>query len=374
MIKKKKYTFKKFINDIHLWLGVGSGIILFLVCFSGTLLVFENEIKDVFKEKLTINPVESEVQSITQLSQKLSVNGEVKRLTIPVEKDAPYEFNIKTSPEDRRGTTFLVNPYTSETLLPKKTSLDEFFSTMFKMHRWLLLDVPVGRPILGIATIIFLVLSVTGIILWFPKKYKWKNFKPGFKIKFSANWKRINHDLHNTLGFYACIFIIIMALTGLNWSFDWYREGASDVIGAKIFNRGGGPKFKSSIPKNEKSVEELIEISSQELNYSGKLRITFATTSNDIIEIRKYNSNNFSPVTSDRLILDRDGKVLHKEIFDEKPLNVQLASVIKPLHTGEIYGSFSKIIYFITCLIATSLPVTGTIIWLNKLKKKKKKS
>ena len=47
--------------------------------------------------------------------------------------------------------------------------------------------------------------------------------------------------------------------------------------------------------------------------------------------------------------------------------------MIKPLHLGEVYGSFSKILYFIACLLATSLPVTGTIIWLNKLKKKPKR-
>ena len=61
------------------------------------------------------------------------------------------------------------------------------------------------------------------------------------------------------------------------------------------------------------------------------------------------------------------------QYFKDKPLNVQFASLIKPIHTGEIFGNFSKIIYFLACLIATSLPLTGTIIWLNKLKKKKKK-
>jgi uncharacterized iron-regulated membrane protein len=65
--------------------------------------------------------------------------------------------------------------------------------------------------------------------------------------------------------------------------------------------------------------------------------------------------------------------VLHREIFSEKPFNVQIASLIKPIHTGEIFGTFSKIIYFLACLIATSLPITGTLIWLNKMKKGSKK-
>ncbi|HXS57859.1 MAG TPA: hypothetical protein VN726_17115, partial [Hanamia sp.] len=40
---------------------------------------------------------------------------------------------------------------------------------------------------------------------------------------------------------------------------------------------------------------------------------------------------------------------------------------------GSIYGMFTKLLYFFACLIATTLPVTGTIIWINKLKKKKKR-
>ena len=81
----------------------------------------------------------------------------------------------------------------------------------------------------------------------------------------------------------------------------------------------------------------------------------------------------WAPVTSDKLIIDVDGTVLKEEWFNDKPLNVQIASLIKPIHTGQIFGTFSKVIYFIACLIATSLPITGTIIWLNKLKKKRKR-
>ena len=74
---------------------------------------------------------------------------------------------------------------------------------------------------------------VTGLILWFPAQIR--NIKQGLTIKTSANWKRLNHDLHNTLGFYSSVFLLIMVLTGLCWSFGWYRNGVSSVLGAKVF-------------------------------------------------------------------------------------------------------------------------------------------
>jgi len=61
------------------------------------------------------------------------------------------------------------------------------------------------------------------------------------------------------------------------------------------------------------------------------------------------------------------------ERFRDQPLNQRIARSIKSLHIGDVYGTITKILYFIACLIATTLPVTGTIIWINKLRKKKKK-
>jgi uncharacterized iron-regulated membrane protein len=372
--KKKKYGIRKFLNDVHLWLGLASGIILFLVCFSGTVLTFEKEIKNVFAEDFKVSG--TQVIEIEALTEVLQQEGEVSSVSIPAEAGKPYEFRVKTSPEDRRGTTFYVDPYTGDYMQTKKSSLDDFFMWNFRMHRWLLLDSAIGRPIVGIATIIFFILSLSGVVLWFPKKLKWKNMKSGFKIKTSANWKRINHDLHNTLGFYACIVLVIMTLTGLFWSFEWYREAGSAVLGTKVFNRGGGPSFTSNENITEAdlaSIASIYNISSEELNYEGTTTISFPSEREQIYKVRKTNNNGWSPVTSDQLVIDRDGTVLNKEIFSEKPLNVQVASLIKPIHTGEIFGTFSKIIYFLACLIATTLPVTGTLIWLNKMKKKKPK-
>ena len=377
MKKKKNYSLRAFINDVHLWLGLGSGIILFLVCFSGTILTFEDEIKDLFAEDFTVEGGDEKL-SIEQLISVLESEGMVSSVTVPAKDGEAYEFSVKESPEQRRGTTYYVNPYSAEFSKKRESSLDGFFFSMFKLHRWLLLDSSIGRPIVGVATIIFLILSITGIVLWFPKKkINWKTLKPGFKIKFSARWKRINHDLHNTLGFYACIFLAIMSLTGLCWSFQWYRDLGSEVMGAQIFGGRGGPRVESEAQIDEDemiSIAAVEKITAQELNYEGKTSISFTSGDKGVYSIRKYESAKLSLLIADNLIVDRDGKVLKKEVFNDKPINLRIASLIKPLHTGSIYGGFSKLLYFLACLIATSLPITGTFIWIHKIKKKPKKA
>lgn len=377
MKKKKSYGIRKFINDIHLWLGIGSGIIIFIICLTGTVLVFDTEIKAFFAEDVPLEDTEQPVKSLDELASTISAEGlgELNSLTISEKSGSFYEARIKTSPEDRRGTTFLLNPHTAEVFSAPPSSADDFMFSMFRLHRWLLVDTAIGRPIVGVATIIFLLLSISGLVLWFPKKMKWRNFKPGFKIKTKANWKRINHDLHNTLGFYSLLLIIVMGLTGLCWSFEGYREIAGNVIGAEIFNRGGGATYEQLNLEagQEVSLEEVYAITNRELSYTGKTSISFPNERNPVYSVRKYNDASFSPVIADQLVINKAGTVEDREIFRDKPLNVQVASLIKPLHVGDIFGTFSKVLYFIACLIATSLPVTGTIIWINKLRKKSRR-
>lgn len=148
----------------------------------------------------------------------------------------------------------------------------------------------------------------------------------------------------------------------------------STVLGTKVFNRSSVKLNVDKIPTDKiLTVDELIATANKTLDYKGELSVTFPNKRNNYYSFRKSDDFSFSPVFTDKLYLDVTGKVLAVDYFKDKPFNVKIASLIKPLHTGEIYGMLSKIIYFLACLIATSLPVTGTIIWLNKLKKNKKK-
>lgn len=383
MIKEKKqFSRRKLFNDIHLWLGIGSGLILFLVCLSGTLYTFRSEIEELLEpEKYeVVVPENGERLRTEEIIERAGsqTGGVVYSVEIPVDKSKTYRLNIKKSPEERRGTNYMVDPYTAEVKGSAEGPATGFFMSMFRLHRWLLLDQETGRPIVGAATIIFAFLILTGLVLWWPKKIK--NWKQGLKVKTDANWKRVNHDLHNTLGFYTFPLLLVMCLTGLCWSFNWYRDGLSSVLGTKVFGGRGEQPLKSDVPEDSRSVTPLplasfIHTAGEVLPYDGDYRISLPDTIDAAVVIHKSRNDFFAVSAADKIYFDRySGEVLKLEKFSDKPLNVQIAASVKPLHTGEFYGTFSKILYFVSCLIATTLPVTGTIIWINKLKKKSKKA
>ena len=207
-------SIRELLNTVHLWLGVGSALILFVVCLTGTVYTFSDEIKKITDSNLYT--VEAGVGSVPLSAEEVISgvldslqSGVVQSVTIPSSSDASFQVTVGkpqsgNEPGGRpRGTTYFVNPYTGDILGTGETTTSEFFMVMFRLQRWLLLDTSIGRPIVGIATIIFVVIIITGMVIWFPKKLK--NWKQGLKIKTNANWKRANHDLHNALGFYASV-------------------------------------------------------------------------------------------------------------------------------------------------------------------------
>ncbi|TWP29473.1 PepSY domain-containing protein [Apibacter muscae] len=396
---KEKNKFRKFINDIHLWLGLIAGIVLFIVCLSGSIYVFRSDIEyfvnpnkynaSDFNNNSPYLPIEKLVATLEKTE-----NGKVSFIEIPEnreknilfglsKKTTPVNNKIKSKgdeniqPKRQRPTTYYVNPYSGKIAGKDGDKASEFFMIVMKLHRFLLLDPSIGRPIIGISTLIFILLSISGLILWFPKKFKywkrWNHWKPGFKIKFKARWKRINHDLHNTLGFYSLFLLLLMAITGLCWSFEWYKNGLGKIMGSEVFaGRNEKPLTLKNTSDQTISFEEVERIVNQQLPYKGDVRINIPKDSAHAYSISKSKSGIFAIAAPDKMNLNPyNGEIISLDLFKDKPLNVQIVSLIKPLHIGDIMGTFSKVLYFICCLIGTSLPVTGIIIWFNKMKKKK---
>lgn len=380
MPKPAKYTIRKCIHDLHLWLGLASALVLFVVCLTGTIYTFKDEVERLIEpEKFYVNPPADAHYNLDDLKTyvEAETGSKVTRISVAHDTKQALQFSIASKEAGKRGTQLYVNPYTPAILGTGKGPASEFFGTVFKLHRWLLLDSNIGRPIVGWATVIFVLLSLSGFVLWFPKKVKgWKSIKPGFKIKFKGKWKRLNHDLHNTLGFYALFLILIMSFTGLCWSFEWYRGGLSSVLGTKVFDRSEGSwEIDKKSDGQVISLEEARSLGTSLLPYTARTTVyQLPKKENGILEVHKNPLERFQETAFDQVIVNAyTGALLEKTIFAELTLGQQLASQIKPLHLGTVYGLFSKVLYGIACLLATSLPVTGFIIWYHKLKKKKAK-
>lgn len=233
---------RKLFGKIHLWLSIPVGIILSIICFSGVALVFEKEITQACKPHLYKVSVPEGNAAVLPPSQLIA---RIKEQTADSLKLTSLQYSGKA--DETATVTFKnagrkslsVNPYTGE--VNGWIEGNTFFQTMRKLHRWLLNPPPqkgassVGKMIVGISTLLMVVILVSGLVIWWPRTRKALNNR--LKVSFRKGWRRFWYDSHVALGFYSTLFLLVMALTGLTWSFGWYRSFAYGLLEETLRSR-----------------------------------------------------------------------------------------------------------------------------------------
>ena len=226
---------KKIFRKIHLWLSIPFGLIITLICFSGAMLVFEDEVNELSCRDLCyVETVKEEPVSIGKLLEKVAsaLPDSISVTGVSISSDPERAYQVSLS-KPRRASLY-VDQYTGE--IKGKKERSGFFMFMFRMHRWLLDSMNPGnegifwgKMIVGVSTLLFVVVLVSGIVIWWPRTRR--ALKNSLKISATKGWKRFWYDLHVAGGMYALIFLLAMALTGLTWSFPWYRTAFYKVFG-----------------------------------------------------------------------------------------------------------------------------------------------
>lgn len=425
--KSKKSLFKRTAAWLHLWLGLGSGIIVVIVSLTGCMYVFENEIKDFIEDWRFVTPQEkayllpSQLISIadkqmkgkhatsvtfgdkdeavfvgyfTPKKEKKEENRD-KKETLQKEgnqtntnnlalKDKPKEKEAK-SKKRKKGTTTNVymNPYTGEVLNIKSFSREDpdFFRFMLNGHRALWLPYDIGRPIIGVAILIFVVILLTGIVLWWPVKWIKSIRDKSFKIKWSASFKRVNYDMHNVLGFYSMFFLLIISITGLVWSFDWFSKSVYWITsgGKPLVENRESPKSDTTHVKafHVSTIDKVVLKLAKENPQAAGILVTVPEKPSDAIGAFVYKKSH-TFYNMDRFSFDQQSlkEISIKTAFTGKYEDASLPDKIRrmnyDIHVGAVLGLTGKFLAFFASLICASLPITGFLIWWGKRKNSKK--
>ena len=225
---------RNFFRKFHLWVSVPFGIVITITCFTGALLVFEKEITALCVGDITVVTPVGEPLPVSVIADKvdatLPADVDVKGVVISSSPDEAYRVNLS---KPKKAFVY-VNQYTGEVI--GKDERMPFFQTVFRLHRWLMDSNPGegkvfwGKMIVGASTLAFVVILLTGLVIWWPRNRKM--LKNRLQIALRKGKNRFWYDLHVAGGFYAMLLLLAMALTGLAWSFEWYSNGVYTLLGA----------------------------------------------------------------------------------------------------------------------------------------------
>jgi uncharacterized iron-regulated membrane protein len=364
--------FKKQIRFIHKWLGLTSGLIVFIVSITGCIFCFHDEIKDITrKEWRLVEPQNKPFVLPSVLQQKA-------KEILPHNKSSMVSFYGKNRSaivytySDTENLYLYFNPYTGEYLKTENPETD-FFIIVEHIHLYLLLPDYIGKHIIGGATIIFIFLLITGIIQWWPKRKS--DIKRSFSVKWSAKWRRVNYDWHQTSGLYISIIIAIIAITGLTFTYEWVGDGIY-----KTFNLGGNKALETKVPVIDTTkfdintfaaIDRAFVQTMKQKPESEMFYVTIPQQKGDIINTGAYPHSLRYDNQSNYYFHPYDGELIQSDPFEKKSLGLQVVEMNYGIHTGQILDLPGKIIAFIASLIAAALPVSGFIIWYGRNKKSK---
>lgn len=372
---------KKIFRQIHLWLSVPFGLIISLICFSGAMLVFENEVVELTRHELYyVKKVETVPLSVDRLLEEveLTLPDSVSVTGISVFSDPERAWQVNLS-KPRRASVY-VDPYTGE--IKGKYERPAFFVTMFRLHRWLLDSMKAdggvfwGKMIVGVNTLLFVVVLISGIVIWWPRTRK--ALKNSLRISVGRGFRRFWYDLHVAGGMYALFFLLAMALTGLTWSFGWYRTGFYKVFGVEVQQGGahggvtrrggkGGDQSGKNVSHSSSYVCWQQVYEQLALNNPGYKQITLSDGAANV------SFNTFgNQRASDRYKFNpHSGKIDKVVLYKDAEKAGKIRGWIYSVHVGSWGGMLTRLLTFIAALIGATLPLTGYYLWIKRIWRKK---
>lgn len=367
-------SFSKINAWLHLWLGLVSGLIVFFVSVTGCILVFEEDIK------LLTRPYMHAEAPVNMPLLPPSVLAEAAEKQLPGFRAASIRYMGPGRAAEvyfRSDSVVYVHPYTAK--VKAIADQEDFFHEITEGHTALWLPRKVGHAVVTYATLIFTILLITGMILWWPKKWNRHNIRIAFTILWTGKFKRVNYDLHNVLGFYTLPVALIIAYSGLFMGLGWVAKSAYWVAsGGQSIPAYYEPHSDTMLTATgtpltmidqawEKSIKELSSPRSEVLIIGipdSKEEAVYVYTNT---EGPRYQVHYFDQVSGALL----KGTGTDVTPYSEANGGDQIRRLNYSLHVGSIWGFPSKIIYFLASFVAASLPVTGFYIWWGKKKKKK---
>jgi len=371
--------FNTTIRKLHLWLGISSGLLVFVIAITGCLYAFQEEILNATQpfrfvesqNKPYLPP--SKLQAIAQHelpdkllhSIKFNVEGKAAE-AIFYHYEPTYYYTIYLNPNN--GDVLKVNDNEAG-----------FFRFVLNGHFFLWLPPQIGQPLVASVTLVFVVLLITGLILWFPRELFVLKQSVLFVWRKNTHWRRKNFDLHNVLGYYAGFFALIIALTGLIWGFQWFANGVYKSAGGEkslTYYDPGSRRISSGTKSLESSPIDSIWIRIQH-EYPGAKSIEVHPPESDSSSIAananiesdtywKIDYRYFNQYTLEEISVNHIyGR------FQEANVADKMMRMNYDIHVGAIGGLAGKVFVFLIGLVVASLPITGFIIWWGKRKKNK---
>lgn len=361
MNKTKLDFFKRSLNA-HSWMGLMVGALMYLICLSGTVAVFFEELEyweqpDI-EQYLNYNPVAWEETFNQFLKQRVDEVTPHMYLVLPRKQTPSAAIASETQ-------GWYLNQDGS-----LGAKIDHSFTDIITdLHLYLHLPKSWGMIVVSMLGVLLLSLVISGLLSHRTI------IKDAFKLRLFGGKQLEQTDIHNRLSVWGAPFHIMIAITGAYFGLlalavyaysGVINEKDPYSLSPKIF----GEEPSLSQPKGDIKIASILE---QMKELAPETEIQFlivhdANTPKQFVEV--FTKLNDRLIFTENYAFDQSGKLLDRRGFSDGEIGKQVIYSMYRLHFGFYGGEWVKVLYLILGLAITVISASGINIWLAKRKYK----
>jgi uncharacterized iron-regulated membrane protein len=346
---------RKFILQVHLYIGLIAGLFLVLLGITGSIMAFEPELDHLFHYRLSYVEPGEKTLSLAEISR-------VVNTAFPADTIAGYR--LGTSPDlswqiELGGKIVFVNPYTGVilgTLIPPD-HWNDLLDTIHQLHLRLAMRMAgdPGKKIVTWAVVGLLILQLTGLFLW------WKQRRITMPWKRPSGWAWL--DIHTAVGIVAYVFLLVLTITGLVMGF----EKQTTPFFYRITNSQRGNRPDLAVPLSTSAVilpaDSAVAIARRTLPGAAPFDIPLPGPG-EMYVVRCRFPEDRTPGGRSMVFIDPySGKALYAASSRTAPAGTRIVNMNRAIHTGDMFGIPSKIVMSLASLALVLLFVSGVAMW-----------
>ena len=354
------HFFKRVLFRLHWLCGITAGLVVAVVGATGATISFEHELLKLFNPSLRVAvhaPAEPKAPDELIAAARAAFPDYSARGITWEGDDEPVVVRMARGRE-RGGPEVAVDPYSGVVLGTERGT--GFFETAEQLHRNLAAG-PVGKQIVGASTACLVLMAISG--LWMRWLRRPRTLAGWFGIDFKLKGRAFLWRLHAVGGTWILVFYLTAALTGLWWSYDFYRDAINRMAGVTTPVRRPQPPDGNAAPPALDRVWSVFRASAPDAT-----RATIMLGKADApVEIRYQTASSPHDRAFDSIKIDAaSGEIVERAPYAQLPAGRRFVSSIFPLHSGSFFGLPGRVLVAIAALLMPVFTITGFWLWIKR--------
>jgi sulfite reductase (NADPH) flavoprotein alpha-component len=381
-VSRLGHSIKAVLLQLHSIAGLILALLLSLIALTGAIMSFEDEIVDYLNAGIMhVAPRAAPALMPDALVARLKAEqdlGKVSAVTLSSDPAAAVRVRFARDEQGARPASLYVDPYDAHVLGAPRG--EEFFATVRRLHRWLLIPGDAkgwGRQITGVAALGLIVMLISGLVLRWPRRAG--SVKMWLKPNLGLGGRALHRSLHAVIGTWVLPVYLVMTLTGLWYSFDWYKDGIVWLLSRpEVAEAKMQPKMSAKAARAAGRAEPAQAVGfdqawttfrREEGERFSRALLTLPAGPGTAIRIRSWGKETTLDTTRDEFRIDAvTGQLASAERYADKTFGEKIIANVLDIHRGAVLGWPGKLVFMIAAALMPLFAVTGILLYLSRRK------